>query len=290
MNAMRLADKVVLVTGGSRGLGATMADALEAAGARVLVADIRLEPEQAGASPGRRAYVEADISTPEGAQGTVEACLETFGRIDAVVNNAGILMREARKRTGIAGHINFWDVDADTVRRFLDVHVVGSFLVSRAAVPHLLAQRSGRIITVSTSFSTMLDGGRTPYGPAKAGMEAFASVMAHDLEGTGVTVNVLIPGHPHGQRGTSDRGAFAARGPDGKRVVPRVPATVMGPPVVWLVSDDSADTHGRRLIGAEWQADIDAGGDERTALAAAEAPIAWAVLDSDRRLTELPLQ
>jgi 3-oxoacyl-[acyl-carrier protein] reductase len=169
--------------------------------------------------------------------------------------------------------VNFWDVDAETVRRFLDVHAVGSFLMAKAAVPHMVEQGSGRIITISTSFSTMLDGGRTPYGPAKAAMEAFAAIMADDLIGTGVTVNVLIPGHPHSKRASA--ATDASRWPDGKRVVPRVPPAVMAAPVVWLASDESADVTGCRFIATDWAA----APTQAQAIEASRAQIAWAVLD-----------
>jgi NAD(P)-dependent dehydrogenase (short-subunit alcohol dehydrogenase family) len=264
--------KAVVVTGGARGLGQVMASALAAAGADVVVADVVLDEEQR-ARPGGICYVQADISDPDGAESAVGTCLERFGRIDVVVNNAGILMREARRRTGITGRVNFWDVDAETVRRFLDVHAVGSFLVAKAAVPHMIAQRNGRVITISTSFSTMLDGGRTPYGPAKAAMEAFAAIMAKDLAGSGVTVNVLLPGHAPGE--TREQGELAPRSASGKRVVPRVPPEIMGAPAVWLASDASAGVTGCRFIATHWAA----ASSVAEAVEASRTPIAWATLD-----------
>jgi 3-oxoacyl-[acyl-carrier protein] reductase len=261
---------VALVTGGARGLGRDMADALLAAGADVVTADVRPDPDAPG-RPGELA-ITADIATEAGARRAVAACLDAHGRIDVVVNNAGVLMRTAKARTGVTGRLNFWDCDADTVRFFVDVHAVGSFLIAKAAVDPMRQQGWGRIVTVSTSFSTMLDGGRTPYGPAKAAMEAFASVMAHDLAGTGVTVNVLIPGHPR-QAGPAP--ATAARTPEGKRVTPRVPRGIMGPPIVWLASAESDGVTGRRFIATHWDTALPAA----QAAANAGSPIAWASLD-----------
>jgi 3-oxoacyl-[acyl-carrier protein] reductase len=262
-----------IVTGGARGLGKVMADALLNAGASVLIADIAPDPTEVDHD--RRTTVVADVSRPDDAEAAVRTCIDRYGRIDVVVNNAGVLMRTARARSGIAGHINFWDVDADTVRFFLDVHAVGSFLVSKAAVPHMIRQGNGRIITISTSFSTMLDGGRTPYGPAKAAMEAFASIMAHDLAGTGVTVNVLIPGHPRRPHPPEVRGANAVRGTDGRRVTPRVPANVMGAPVVWLASEASDGVTGKRFIATHWDTSLPG----EDAARESGSPIAWATLD-----------
>ncbi|HEX3650785.1 MAG TPA: SDR family oxidoreductase [Pseudonocardiaceae bacterium] len=259
---------IALVTGGARGLGRDMADALLGAGAFVVNADIRPDPDVRPRS--RELTVTADISTVDGAERAVAACIDTHGRIDVVVNNAGVLMRTAKARNGITGRLNFWDSDADTVRLFLDVHAVGSFLVAKAAVPDMLRQGSGRIVTVSTSFSTMLQGGRTPYGPAKAAMECFAAIMADDLAGTGVTVNVLIPGHAKDGHHKSDE-----RGPDGKRVVPRVPRGIMGPPVVWLASAESSGVTGRRFVAVDWDPVLP----PAEAAAKSGAPIGWASLD-----------
>ncbi|MBO0822677.1 MAG: SDR family oxidoreductase [Actinobacteria bacterium] len=269
-----LAGTAAVVTGGARGLGRTMADALVEAGASVLVADINPDPQLAGHD--KLIQIRGDVTQPADAEECVGTCVDRFGRIDVLVNNAGILMRTARARTGIEGRVNFWDVDADTVRLFLDVHAVGSFLMAKAAVPHMMSQGRGRIVTVSTSFSTMLDGNRTPYGPAKAAMEAFASTMSHDLADTGVTVNVLIPGHPRGPHKAEVSGADAERGPDGKRLVPRVPVGIMGPPIVWLASDASNGVTGRRFIATHWDTSLE----PDDAAAGASYPLAWAQLDS----------
>lgn len=262
-----------VVTGGARGLGRAMTEALVAEGASVLVADTVPDPEIADDT--QLVTITADISTPDGAEQAVQTCVNRFGGIDFVINNAGVLMRTARKRSGVTGYLNFWDVDADTVRLFLDVHVIGSFLVSKAAVPHLRAKGRGRIITISTSFATMLEGSRTPYGPAKAGMEAFASIMAADLADSGVTVNVLIPGHAKTPDGVREDPLAAERGPDGRRLHPRIPAAIMGPPAVWLVSDASAGFSGMRINAVDWDPDIPVA----DAVAASSDPIAWAALD-----------
>lgn len=269
-----LAGRAAIVTGGARGLGQVMADAMLAAGASVLVADIDpAPPSEISAHHERLRVVRADVTVRDDVERAVKSCVDAFGGVDVVVNNAGILMREARKRVGHEGTVRFWEVDEDTVRRFLDVHAVGSFLVATSALPHMTRKGSGRIIAITTSFSTMLDGGRTPYGPAKAAMEAFAAIMAKDLTGTGVTVNVLIPGHPRaaGRRGSRE----SARLPDGRRAEPRVPPEVMGPPVVWLASPASADMTGMRFIATRWDPTIE----PRAAAREAGAEIAWSSLD-----------
>lgn len=270
-SSARLAGKAVVVTGAGHAFGPAMTEALYAAGAQVLVADVRPKLEQSRLVDPRLKYVAADVSTPGGAERIVAACLDAYGHVDAVINAAPFGMNEVRERIGAKDKtVKFWDVDADTVRRGLEVHVLGSFLLSRAATPHFLAQGHGRIVAITTGFSTMLRSSRTPYGPAKAAMEAFASVMSHDLAGTGVTVNVLVPGHPD-------------RGPDG-RSKGGVSHAVMGPPIVWLVSDDSVAVTGCRFEGLSWQAELDAGRGEAVAATAARAAIAWGALDDDCRV------
>ena len=258
-SAATLKGKTAIVTGGSRGLGAAMAQALLAAGASVLVADISpdTETQQHDQNTGRITTVKADISVPDDVQMVVESCLEIYGSIDILVNNAGILMREVRKKVGKEGQIGFWEVDVETFRWFLDVHVIGSFLMSKAVLPTMTKRGSGRILTVTTSFPTMQGKGRTPYGPAKACMEALAAVMAKDLEGTGITVNVVIPGQAVTSTDDAIDDSHDLRDSDGRRIVPRNPPEIMGPPVVWLASDAANDVTGMRIISNRWDINVD---------------------------------
>ena len=135
--------------------------------------------------------------------------------------------------------------------------------MARAAVGHMLAQGSGRIIGVTTSMDTMYRKGGAPYGPSKAGHEALVALMAQELEGTGVTANVLVPG------GATNTNLIAPDTPYDRATL--IQPEVMQAPVVWLASDASQACNGRRLIAYYW--------DERLALeerlARASAPAAW---------------
>jgi 3-oxoacyl-[acyl-carrier protein] reductase len=120
----------------------------------------------------------------------------------------------------------------------------GAFQMAALVAPVMIAQGRGRIVNVSTSLSTMLAPGLSAYGPSKAAMEAGAAIWAKELAGTGVTVNVLLPGGPV---------ATDSVPPD----IPRetlLDATIMGPPMRWLASDASAGTTGMRLIARDWDA------------------------------------
>jgi NAD(P)-dependent dehydrogenase (short-subunit alcohol dehydrogenase family) len=143
------------------------------------------------------------------------------------------------------------------------VNLSGAFFMARAVVGHLLTQGWGRIIGVTTSMDTMWRKGGTPYGPSKAGHEALVAAMAQELDGTGVTANVLVPG---GATYTN----MTASNPDYDREK-LIEPDVMQAPVIWLASEGSNGLNGRRIIAYFW--------DERLPLEArlekASAPAAW---------------
>jgi NAD(P)-dependent dehydrogenase (short-subunit alcohol dehydrogenase family) len=116
-----------------------------------------------------------------------------FGRIDILINNAGIGQGQVRPYYH-AHPPKFYEVTPSQWSRAIAVNANAVFLLSRAVVKPMIDRKWGRIINITTSLGTMLHGGSTPYGPSKASAEALSSVMAADLEGTGVTVNVIIPG------------------------------------------------------------------------------------------------
>jgi 3-oxoacyl-[acyl-carrier protein] reductase len=136
-------------------------------------------------------------------------------------------------------------------------------MMARAVVPHLLEQGWGRIIGVTTSLDTMYSKTNPTYGSSKAGHEAFMASIAQQLDGTGVTVNVLVPGGPANtnllpQDTPFDRAALIQ--PD-----------VMGRPVVWLASEAADGVHGRRVIAHYWDESLDI----ESRLTKAAAPLAW---------------
>ena len=90
--------------------------------------------------------------------------------------------------------LRFWDITADDWRRFVAVHTTAPLTLTQALVPEMIEKKWGRIVNVTTSLGTMIRNGSPTYGPSKAALEAFSAIMAKDLDGTGVTVNVLVPG------------------------------------------------------------------------------------------------
>ena len=126
--------------------------------------------------------------------------------------------------------------------RAIAVNASAVFLLSRAVVKPMLERKWGRIINVTTSLGTMLHGGWTPYGPSKASAEALSAVMAADLEGTGVTVNVVIPG------GTVNTPMIPKEAPFARDAL--LQPDIMLPPLLWLVSPAADHVTGKRFLGS----------------------------------------
>ena len=154
-----------------------------------------------------------------------------FGRLDALVNNAGLGMGLVSER--FTTHpTRFWETPPEAWRRIVDTNLNGAFHMAAAAARAMVPQGSGKIVNVSTSLPTMVRRGYAPYGPTKAALEAASRVWAQDLEGTGVTVNVYLPGV-----GASDTALIpGGPGPDGRRRQPPALPRSCGGGIVWLCS------------------------------------------------------
>ena len=263
-----LAGRVAIVTGAANGMGRVMARALAAAGAKVAGVDLDAAGlDRLGGEPaltGKLLAVAADVSQTDDCRRAVAQAAETVGAPDILVNCAGISMSTA------AGHrqarIKFLEADPEAWRRIFAINCIGAFLMARFAAASMVQRGWGRIINVTTSFDTMLAAGLSAYGASKAALEASSVSFAKDLEGTGVTVNILVPGGP-----TDTPGFF----PPGK---PRPPVLldpeIMGIPVVWLASPQSDGITGFRFIARDWDRRLPAA----EAAVAARAPAAWPAL------------
>jgi gluconate 5-dehydrogenase len=235
----------VLVTGGTSGLGLAMASALATAGAAVALTGRsgRRATSVAAELPGAIG-IELDVRDESSVAAAVDQAWSLLGGIDLLVNNAGIGMRTVNPRF-MTHPLGFWEVPADGFRAVIETNLTGYFLVAREVTPRMLARGAGRIVNISVNDSTMHRAGFVPYGPSRAGSEALSRIMAADLRHTGVTVNLLLPG------GATVTGMLPPDAvADGRRFLE--PA-VMGPPIVWLASDDAAGVHDERIVATEFE-------------------------------------
>jgi NAD(P)-dependent dehydrogenase (short-subunit alcohol dehydrogenase family) len=237
-----------LVTGATSGLGRAMAEALARAGATVVVTSRSEERARAAAAEiGGEAFgLAMDVRSPAAVEAGVEAAWARLGGIDVLVNNAGIGMRTVNPRFFEAPQ-PFWDVPPDGFRDVLETKVTGCFLVARAVVPRMLEAGGGRVVNISMNRETMVRAGFVPYGPAGAAVEALSRVMAADLAGSPVTVNMLLPG------GATATGMIPADVGAEARARLLDPA-IMGPPIVWLASPAAREVHDERIVATEFEA------------------------------------
>ena len=268
MRDMPLTGKVAIVTGAGspNGLGRAMTLALVRAGARVAMLDVddgwleqtAGEVRSAGGDDSVLTLV-CDVSDPGSAEEAVRGTRAGLGGLHILVNNAGVMNPSARG----SGGTKFWDIAPDTWAGILAVNSNGPFYMARAVAGHMLAQGWGRIIGVTTSVDSMYRAGLCPYGPSKAVHEALVALMAQELEGTGVTANVLVPG------GTTDTNLIPQDIVYDRDSLIR--PEVMGPPAVWLASEESAETNGMRFLARLWDESLPI--EQR--LEKAGAPAAW---------------
>ncbi len=259
--------KVAIVTGAGRGIGRAMALGLLGAGHSVLACDVDAEVlgelKHAAGSDAQRLTTEAADITADGIDSEiVRRALQHFGRLDILVNNAGIGPNTVRR--GAKPARDFRDITPADFRRIMEVNVTGAFLMTRAAVTPMLAQGKGRIINVTTSLDSMWRKGMLPYGGSKAANEAHCCIMAEELAGTGVTVNILVPGGPVNTRLVGNSFSDAEKQ---KLIQP----DIMVPPLLWLVSDAADAVTGKRFIAAFWDKNLP----PAEAAAQCGAPMAW---------------
>lgn len=184
-----LAGKVALVTGGSRGIGRAVVERLAGDGMDVVFfyrgnAEAAQEAVAAVAAAGGRAEaLQADVTDAAAVAQAVERVVESRGRIDLLVNNAGIV------RDNLLAMLE----DAD-IRAVLDTNVLGVFHVTRAVVPHMISKRAGKIVNLGSVAGDKGGRGQSNYAASKGAIQAFTRAMAVELASRKITVNCVAPG------------------------------------------------------------------------------------------------
>jgi gluconate 5-dehydrogenase len=237
----------VLVTGATGGIGRAMAEALVGAGAAVAITGRdpgRAERAAGGMAggPGQAIGLAMDVREEDQVGWGVSEVVERLGGLDVLVNNAGLGMRAVNPRFFTSPQ-PFWKVSHRDFADMIATNLTGYFLVARAVVPHLLRAGRGRIVNITMNHATMRRPGFVPYGPSRAGAESLSHIMAADLAGTGVTVNMLLPGGPTATGMIPD---------DMPGEVQLLPPSVMAAPIRWLCSAAAEGVTGERIVAAEF--------------------------------------
>lgn len=186
---MDLKGQTAFVTGGARGIGRAIAEKLAASGADIALGDLNLEEARKSASELKASYgikSEAyglNVSSPEEVEKAFEEIKNSFGRIDILINNAGVT------RDGLVMRMkpDDWDL-------VLNVNLKSAFLCSREAVKIMSKQRYGRIVSISSVVAFMGNAGQANYSASKAGMVGLTKTIAKEYASRGITVNAVAPG------------------------------------------------------------------------------------------------
>ena len=189
LDRFRLDNRVVVITGGSRGLGRAMAGALADAGAQVVVTSRNQQQVQAVAADLQAAHGRqcqgygCDVRDPEQVKRLVAEVIAEFGQIDVLINNAGVNIRRPIE-----------ELSLEEFRLVQDTNVTGVWLMCREVGPHLKARRYGRVINFGSILSLISMPGRTPYAASKGAVLQLTKTLALEWAPHGITVNAILPG------------------------------------------------------------------------------------------------
>ena len=251
---MRFEGKTAIVTGAAQGIGRATALLLAAEGSDMMLADIQGDKVAQTASMvgelGRTAVpIEVDVTRADQVQTMVERAVETLGRVDILINDAG--------GSGNVGIADIEDVTEEAWDAIVDLNLKGVFLCCRAVVPHMRRQGSGRIVNISSSSARGTFGQlgtsaiRLPYAAAKAGVLGFTSQLAKDLAPEGIYVNAVLPGFILTEPGARVRGRYDALSEEAQSAMLQglplgrpAEAEEVAKAIAFLASDDASYTTG----------------------------------------------
>jgi NAD(P)-dependent dehydrogenase (short-subunit alcohol dehydrogenase family) len=239
-----LEGRVAIITGGGKGIGAAVADALSQAGASVTVAarttsEIGAVAKRISKAGGEAIAVSTDITDGKQVQKMVGRTMSAFGRVDFLVNCAAV--------TSALGQV-VWETELDDWQECLDTNLIGAFMLSRTILPLMLAQGSGRLLFISSGLSEMAIPRTSAYCASRAGLNQFVNVLAAELKGSGVTANLVYPGIVETKGLQNYRAAMFqdGRGAFEGRAASREPAEAANL-LLWLCSPPTAQMNGQHI-------------------------------------------
>ncbi|MBT6278422.1 MAG: SDR family oxidoreductase [Chromatiales bacterium] len=259
----------VIVTGAARGIGKAIAVALLQDNHRVTIVDVNeavlSECRESLGQNDAVAYVHGSVTSDDDCERAVAHAISSFGTLHGLVNNAGIGVGSIRHDAEV-NTPSIEELSPEIWQRFFDINVLGAIRMTRASISHLKAAKWGRIINNTTSYLTHHR--VQPYGGVKAALESASAVWAKELEGTGVTVNVVVPGGPTDTEFVVEIGIAREN---------MLRPEVMAPPLRWLFSAASDGINGRRFGAGHWDTSLA----PSVAAANIARPIAWPELTGD---------
>ena len=180
--------KVAIITGGGQGIGRSIVLELAEIGVDIVAADINIEAAESAAAEAAAAginalAIEVNVADADNVNAMVEKTLEKYGRIDFLVNNAGITRDGLMMRMG-----------DDAWKAVIDINLTGTYLCSKAVIRTMMKQRSGRIVNISSVVGAMGNAGQTNYAASKAGVVGMTKALASEVAARGINVNAVAPG------------------------------------------------------------------------------------------------
>ena len=245
---MRLKDKVTIITGAAHGIGKAYAKRFAEEGAHVVIADI----DAAGGEATAKAILDAggsawarntDVRSLPNLQGLMQETVNKFGRVDVLLNNAAIYVTQKLWKGPVE------DLDLAEWDRVIEVNLKGVFLCSKAVIPIMKQQRSGKIINIASGTFFSGSGNMPHYTTAKGGVVALTRVMARQLGEWNINVNCMTPGSTMSEDAVTEDVLKRRENSVGKRAFKRVetPADIVGT-ALFLASSDSDFVTGQLIV------------------------------------------
>jgi 3-oxoacyl-[acyl-carrier protein] reductase len=240
-----LEGKVAIITGAAGGFGVALLEGFIAAKIRVGALTHTAE----SAARLQKKYgnqvlaIPCEVTKPDDCVRQVDAVVRHFGDLHILINNAALGMNSVDPHYNVK-KLHSEDVSPELWARFFATNVNGVFNMTHAVVPILRRQHWGRIVYMGTSYFTMSRPGFSPYGPSKAACEAWMLMLSRELEGSGITVNTVLPG------GLSDTVMVPDEpGLDRKTLIP---PSAMVPPTLGLLTEAGGRVTGQRFLAVDW--------------------------------------